>query len=126
MTLVRTSFEIGGIDVSVGGRTASLAPGSAQSAQLSWPGNDPAAGTSVTFKSGLPNSRPSAIVIDGPWSLFRLLDRSVLQTAAATRDRLSVRIASGLAEADLVLQESSLANPFGANPVSAFRCPRAL
>ncbi|HYI72868.1 MAG TPA: type VI secretion IcmF C-terminal domain-containing protein, partial [Skermanella sp.] len=126
LTLVRTSFEIGGIDVSVGGRTASLAPGSAQSAQLSWPGNDPAAGTSVTFKSGLPNSRPSAIVIDGPWSLFRLLDRSVLQTAAATRDRLSVRIASGPAEADLVLQESSLAKPFGANPVSAFRCPRTL
>ena len=125
LTLIRTSFEIGGIDVSVGGRTASLAPGNAQSAQLSWPGNDPAAGTSVTFKSGLPNSRPSAIVIDGPWSLFRLLDRSVLQ-AAATRDRLSVRISSGPAEADLVLQESSLANPFGANPVSAFRCPRTL
>ena len=58
--------------------------------------------------------------------LFRLLDRSVLQAGAATRDRLSVRIASGPAEADLVLQESSLANPFGANPVSAFRCPRTL
>lgn len=126
LTLVRTSFETSGIDVSVGGRTASLAPGSAQPVQLSWPGNDPAAGTSVIFKSALPNSRPSAIVIDGPWSLFRLLDRSVLQTAAATRDRLSFRIASGPAEADLVLQESSLANPFGTNSVSAFRCPRTL
>ncbi|UEM07589.1 type VI secretion system membrane subunit TssM (plasmid) [Skermanella rosea] len=126
LTLVRTSFGTSGIDVSVGGRTASLAPGSAQSAQLSWPGNDPATGTSVTFKSGLPNSRPTAIVIDGPWSLFRLLDRSLLQADAATRDRLTVRIASGPAEVDLLLQESSLANPFGANPVSAFRCPRTL
>lgn len=126
LTLVRTSPGTDGIDVSVGGRTASLVAGNARSAQLSWPGNDPAAGTSVTFRSGLPDARPATIAIDGPWSLFRLLDRSLLRVDAATRDRLSVRIADGPAEVDLLLQESSLANPFGSNPAGAFRCPGTL
>jgi type VI secretion system protein ImpL len=125
LTLVRTNPGTSELEVAIGGQTATLVPGKASSAQLSWPGSDPSGTTSITFKSGVSLYPPTTLALDGPWSLFRLLDRSVLR-AAGTPGRFSVRIASGPTGADLILQESSLANPFGANSVSAFRCPRTL
>jgi type VI secretion system protein ImpL len=59
-------------------------------------------------------------VYEGPWAIFRLLDASGLTAQSETR--FSVAISAGGNNARLLLDASSIRNPFVAPSLARFRC----
>jgi type VI secretion system protein ImpL len=63
---------------SVGGKTVEHYNGPEQWKALSWPGEDPSAGASITIKGA--NGMHETIKQDGAWGLFRLLEAGTLRS----------------------------------------------
>jgi type VI secretion system protein ImpL len=57
---------------------------------------------------------------DGPWAIFRMLDAA--SVTAASDVRHNVNLATGGHSAQLVLEASSIRNPFSNPGVARFRC----
>jgi type VI secretion system protein ImpL len=84
---------------------------------LKWP-NEAAQQIVATFDSG--TGPGDSLVFDGPWAIFRLLDAG---SVTAARDvRHNVTLATGGHSAQLVLEASSIRNPFSNPGVARFRC----
>ena len=118
--LVQTTLPAGVSQavLEVDGQTVTFVPGQSRPMPLHWPG---AAGqTRVTF-----NGAPSPdLVVDGPWSWFRLLDRS--RVGSAGGDRLAVMVTAGGQSVGFELRANSVRNPFSLKELSEFRCPGGL
>jgi type VI secretion system protein ImpL len=61
--------------------------GYARETPVSWPGDNRAGGASVGVTMDGPN--PEGLQFDGPWGLFRLLEKSQLEARTATESRVS-------------------------------------
>lgn len=72
----------------------------------------------VTFDTGA-GPGPST-VYDGPWALFRFIDASAL--APQTDTRFGLTVAAGGQSARLLLDASSIRNPFANSLLARFRC----
>jgi type VI secretion system protein ImpL len=97
------------------GKANRMSPGSV--VRLQWPAATPGAGAKIAIP-GAP-----AIASDGPWALFRVLDRGTAQPGAQPG---LVRLAfapDASRRAILELQPTSVNNPFQSRDLYEFQCP---
>jgi type VI secretion system protein ImpL len=71
-----------------------------------------------------PPPQPVRIGADGPWALFRLVDKAEKQNAGPQSIRATFR--SGAYWATLIFQLPTIQNPFGRGGMWSFRCPATL
>jgi type VI secretion system protein ImpL len=84
---------------------------------LKWP-SDAAQQVVATFDTG---AGPGAsLVFDGPWAIFRMLDAAGLTSATEVRHRVS--LGAGGHSAQLMLEATSIRNPFRNSGIARFRC----
>lgn len=107
------------VTVEIDGQPVALAPGQSRPIPVRWPGS--IAQTRITVS----NAPSPAILIDGPWSWFRLLDRARVGIAGS-RDRLTATLAAGGATLGFELRARSVLNPFALKELAEFRCPGSL
>jgi type VI secretion system protein ImpL len=89
--------------------------------QTRWPVRWPSeAGdqVAVTFDTGA--GAGASAVYDGPWAIFRLLDASSLTAQSETR--FGIAISAGGNSARLLLDATSIRNPFVDPSLARFRC----
>jgi type VI secretion system protein ImpL len=105
------------LSVELDGQTLDYRHGPPRSQAFLWPG--PAPGTaSIVFEEsagGGPNR-----TYQGPWATFRLFDDATLQPQSEVRFIVTLR--AGSRSARLVLEASSVRNPFASNELRDFRC----
>jgi type VI secretion system protein ImpL len=98
------------------GRASKMAQGSV--VRLEWPTKTPGAGTKISIAGA------AAIAGEGPWALFRVLDRGAPQPGAQPG---FVRLAfapDAAHRAVLELQPTSVNNPFHSRALKDFECPK--
>ena len=100
-----------------GGQSFEYAHGPQARWALKWP-SDAAQMVVATFDTGA--GPGSSVVFDGPWAMFRMLDAASLTPASEVRHRVS--LVSGGHSAQLMLEASSIRNPFNTPAVARFRC----
>jgi type VI secretion system protein ImpL len=101
----------------VDGQTLEYRHGPQQSRAMTWPGG-PAGQSSVVFEER-GGSGPS-VAFQGPWAWFRILDKSQLAQQSDTRFLANFSLSGH--SASVVLEATSIRNPFAANELSRFRC----
>lgn len=104
--------------LNVDGQVLDYRHGPQQSHPMTWPGTAGAGQASFAFEdqSGpIPGASKQ-----GPWAWFRLLDQARVEPESETRYHVALS-ASGKTMR-LVLEASSVRNPFGRNAISGFRC----
>ncbi|WP_114861805.1 type VI secretion system membrane subunit TssM [Azospirillum brasilense] len=119
--LVPAAFD-GGVTqavIEVDGQPVTLVAGQTRPLPVQWPGPSPQ--TRVTVN----DTQTPDLVVDGPWSWFRLLDRAKVGTSGM-RDRMTVTLAAGGRNMGFELRAGSVLNPFAMKELSEFRCPGAL
>jgi type VI secretion system protein ImpL len=90
---------------------------------LSWPGPAGTSTVRLTFVS--PTKGPVTQTLEGPWSLFRLLQQgSIASTGQPDQFLLTLRYLGH--QATFKLDASSVANAFDPNLLVGFSCPEAL
>ena len=82
-----------------------------------WPGPTPGV-AAVTFEDRT-GARPN-LPFEGPWAWFRLLDVSGVQADSDVRYRSSFQ--AGDHEARVIIEASSIRNPFAKQELRQFRC----
>ena len=100
----------------IDGQTLEYRHGPLQTRSFAWPGAS-AGRAAVQFDAGGP---PSVTSFQGPWALFRALDQAKVQPQSETR--FLVTFAQGGHTARVVLDASSVRNPFAASDLQSFRC----
>jgi type VI secretion system protein ImpL len=100
----------------VDGQNLEYRHGPLQSSTFSWPGSG-AGHATVTFDSG---PTPSITAFQGPWAWFRVLDQTKILAQSETR--FLVTFSQGGHSARLVIEATSVRNPFARNEVQSFRC----
>ncbi|HKE46338.1 MAG TPA: type VI secretion system membrane subunit TssM [Steroidobacteraceae bacterium] len=91
--------------------------GPQQSRAVTWPGG--AAGQSSVVFEERGGSGPS-VAYQGPWAWFRILDKSQLTPQSDTRFLANFSLSGH--SASVVLEATSIRNPFAANELGRFRC----
>ncbi|MGS0742988.1 type VI secretion system membrane subunit TssM [Glaciimonas sp. GG7] len=107
--------------IDVDGQTSRYSHGPVMPFSFSWPGPRGGAIAEITAN---PRIRPdtSTILTNGPWALFRLLERGrIIETASS--DRLAVEYTFDGRQAVLDLQTGSLPNPLSGQLLKDFHCP---
>jgi type VI secretion system protein ImpL len=100
-----------------GGQSFEYAHGPQARWPLKWP-SDAAQQVVATFDTG---AGPGAsLVFDGPWAIFRMLDAAGLTSATEVRHRVS--LGAGGHSAQLMLEATSIRNPFSNSGIARFRC----
>jgi len=97
------------------GKTNKMSPGSV--VRVQWPALTPGAGTKLTV-AGAP-----AIASEGPWALFRVLDKGTAQPGAQPGLVRLAFAADAKRSATLELQPTSVSNPFQSRELYQFQCP---
>ena len=105
------------------GQTVSYNHGPPLPVQLQWP-NAGGSQVRVSFSPSVAG-QPSSVTLDGPWALFRLLDRSEIVSGGLS-DRFTVTFTVGGRSATFDLRAGSVMNPFTLADLEAFRCPDSL
>ena len=84
---------------------------------MQWP-SEAGEQVAATFDTG---AGPGASAVhDGPWAIFRLLDAS--EVTAQSETRFVVGISAGGNNARLLLDATSIRNPFVKPALASFRC----
>lgn len=105
--------------IEIDGQAVTFTPGQNRPVPVQWPG---AVGQTRVTVNG---AAAPDVIVDGPWSWFRLLDRSKA-AAGAMRDRMSVTVAAGSHTVGFELRAGSVLNPFALKELGEFRCPASL
>jgi len=104
--------------VDIEGQQAIFTRNAARPQSMKWPGTVPQ--SRVTVNGGM---NPD-LVVDGPWSLFRLVDRA--KAGTQQKDRLSLTLSAGGLTFGFDLRAASVVNPFTLRDLGEFRCPGSL
>lgn len=104
-------------------KTLEYAHGPVRPTEFQWPGTDGTQSVRMAYETG-DGGGDRAFSIDGPWALFRLLDRGTLTRVRA--DRYALDFDLGGRGVALRLDASSVINPFELDALRDFRCPDAL
>lgn len=127
-TFTLTPLDLDGGSASVtldlDGQTLRYDHGPLQPKGFVWPGP---AGTGIVRVSFAPldGGPPVIASAEGPWSLFRLLQRSQLASGGQP-DLFEVTLAAGGHSARFRLQAGSVDNPFDLSLLGGFACPTSL
>lgn len=91
---------------------------------VQWPG--PKGGLQVRLQITPPGpSGTSGVVVDGPWALFRMLDKATIEPSG-TPERFRVTFSIDGRTAAFEVLTSSVQNPFRLRELAEFRCPSGL
>lgn len=102
----------------VNGQLFEYRHGPQQSRSIAWPGDNAAGKASVVFEDR--NGVGPAIRVEGPWALFRLLDRANVTKNSETTFSAAFSVEGRNAEVDI--QANSVRNPFARPDLFRFRC----
>ena len=100
--------------------------GLSKETRLVWPGETQAGGARVSATTD--GAEPEAISFDGPWALFRLLDRATVEAKSDSEYRIRwalERRGSYVISVPYDVRAAAAANPF-AKGFFQFDCPRQL
>jgi type VI secretion system protein ImpL len=100
----------------VDGQVLEYRHGPLQSLTFAWPGSG-AGHATVTFDAG---GAPAIAAFQGPWAWFRALDQAKIEPRSDTR--FLVTFSQGGHSSRLVLEATSVRNPFARNELQSFRC----
>ena len=131
----RLGSETGAVEFSSGNSSQRFDAAGPTARPLSWSpqGNpeafiafQPATGAAAAAvpAPGATGAAPSRLEAEGPWALFRLMDKAEVQNAGPQSIRATFR--SGSQWATLLFQLPSPENPFSRGGTWSFRCPTAL
>ena len=124
MKIVELDPSIVELIINIDGQTQRYVHGPIQVFSVNWPG--PRGGTVAEITAN-PRVRPntSAIIANGPWAVFRLLDRGrIINTA--NPDRVLVEYDFDGRKALLEISTGGQQNPLSTNLLKNFRCPGVL
>ncbi|HEY8508373.1 MAG TPA: type VI secretion system membrane subunit TssM, partial [Steroidobacteraceae bacterium] len=100
----------------VDGQSLEYRHGPQQTRAINWPGTAGAASFAFEDRNGpIPG-----LAKQGPWAWFRLLDAAEVTAQSDTRFRITFN--AGGKSASVLLEASSIRNPFGRNALAGFRC----
>ena len=97
--------------------------GPIRSTRFEWPGPDTDLGVRLTYQTH--DGREVNQRAEGPWALFRLLDKAQVE-ATPVPDRFRVTFQQAGYHARFELRASSADNPFKLVALKRFRCPEDL
>ena len=100
----------------VNGQSLEYRHGPVQNLNFTWPGSG-AGHASVNFEAGGP---PAITAFTGPWAWFRVLDQAKIQPQSETRFMLTFN--QGGHAAQVLIEASSVRNPFARNELQSFHC----
>jgi type VI secretion system protein ImpL len=104
--------------VEIDGQSLEYRHGPVRAVAMTWPGPSPGQAT-ITFEDRN-GTRPNAVE-QGPWAVFRLLDKATVEAQSDTTYLVTFNL--GGRQAKLLLQAASSRNPFGSNNVlQGFGC----
>jgi type VI secretion system protein ImpL len=103
--------------VDIDGQSVEYRHGPTRAQQLAWPGPAPGQ-ASVLFEET--NGTGPNRAYKGPWAFFHMLDEASVQ--AQSDVRYAVGLSAGGRSARVMLEASSVRNPFGRNELRGFRC----
>lgn len=108
----------------VDGQIVKYAHGPQQLQTVQWPG--PRGGVSAHVQITPPGpSGTSGVAIEGPWALFRMLDKANIEPSnAPEKFRVTFNVDGRIAVFDVT--SSSVQNPFRLREMAEFRCPTGL
>jgi type VI secretion system protein ImpL len=133
VSLVRLGPGVGSVEISSGGSTYRFSTPSDPAKPLLWSISGGLPQASVTlFKAGAsapaaaaaPDAQLKQIQTDGPWALFKLVDKGTKENAGP--QAIKVTFGDGGATATFLFQLPNDKNPFSRGGLWSFRCPRAL
>jgi type VI secretion system protein ImpL len=108
-------------NLSVDGQVVSYAHGPQNATAVQWPGPGGGLQARIELSPAVPG-RNSATVENGPWALFRLLDRMQIEPGQ-TPERFRVTFAVDGRRAIYDVTTGSVQNPFRLRELQEFRCP---
>jgi type VI secretion system protein ImpL len=121
MTPVELDQRATQVRLSIGSQSLSYNHGPQRPVTFRWPDPQGNSETRISFNGP---SGPEGEQALGPWSLFKLFDRSTKQVQSP--DRMTVTFMSKSLSASFDLRASSVLNPFTNRAMREFRCPEAL
>jgi type VI secretion system protein ImpL len=102
----------------VNGQLFEYRHGPQQSRSIVWPGDNAAGKASVVFEDR--NGVGPALRTEGPWALFKLLDKATVTRNSDTAFSVAFSVEGRNAEVDI--QANSVRNPFARPELFRFRC----
>ena len=108
------------VQFELGGQRLTYRHGPTRGARMLWPAPDGNNRARISF-TALTGGRTVNLSAEGPWALFRLLDKAVVEQAS-TADRFEVTFDAEGLTAVFDLRASSVINPFRLGTISGFRC----
>jgi type VI secretion system protein ImpL len=99
------------------GQSVEYRHGPERNSPATWPGPTPGA-AAVSFEDRA-GAHPN-LSFQGPWAMFRLLDGAALQAESDVRYRATFH--AGGSEARVIIEATSIRNPFGKSILRQFRC----
>ena len=115
--------SVAGFQINIEGQTVEYAHGPPIPVKIRWPGPDPGAGVVLTFVTS--DSRTVSKVEEGPWALFRALEKASIEPAGRNEVFRVTFQADGY-KARYELRADSVYNPFKLPELQQFRCPESL
>ena len=108
----------------IDGQAQRYVHGPVQLMTLAWPGQR---GGAMAEISAMPRIRPdtSSIITNGPWALFRLLDKAKI-SGSASQGRLSAEFNFDGRRAVLELNSGGLPMPLNSDVLRGFSCPGSM
>jgi type VI secretion system protein ImpL len=129
-TTIAVRFDIMPVDLDPGASQVSLefdgtsvtyAHGPSRSTQITWPGPNHMTNVRLVFDPPPPGGT-GVLAETGPWAMFRLFGRGVLQQAGSP-ERYTLTFSLGGRNAAFELRAGSVMNPFAPGVLQDFRCP---
>ncbi len=112
------------VAVEMGDQRLTYSHGPLLPTRLQWPPAGAPAQATLSFSPSLPGKN-SALIKDGPWSFFRLLEEASI-TPGSVPDRFTAAFSVGGRTATFELRAASVHNPFDLGDLRRFRCPSSL
>ncbi|MGH8138205.1 MAG: type VI secretion system membrane subunit TssM, partial [Steroidobacteraceae bacterium] len=103
--------------IDIDGQSVEYRHGPLRAQSLAWPGPAPGQATILFEESGGGGPNKS---YQGPWALFHLLDDATIQPQSDVR--YLVTLTAGNRTARVILEATSVRNPFAHNELRGFRC----
>ena len=97
--------------------------GAEQVTRIQWPGQAAGSGARIVFEK--PDKSQAVLGKEGPWAMFRLFDKSSLQSTGS-QDQFNLTFQAEGLSARFELRTVSVNNPFSLGDSLSFRCPESL
>lgn len=112
------------VQLKINDRTLQYQHGPQRLETVQWPGSGTTSRSQLVFTT-LGSGQAVSRTADGPWSWFRLLSQSEIETLSSA-DRYQISFEAEGLRAVYELRAASLANPFDLDRLTGFRCVDAL